>query len=39
MQQAQTKWGAQVLRMPGPFDAAAKADIVMAELQDFLKRK
>ncbi len=33
LQQARTEWGAQVFRLPGPFDPVAKADLVMAELQ------
>lgn len=33
LQQARADWGARVFRMPGPFDAVAKADLVMAELQ------
>jgi len=33
LQQARTDWGAQVFRMPGPFDAVEKADLVMAGLQ------
>lgn len=33
LQQARMDWGAQVFRMPGPYDAVAKADLVMAELQ------
>ncbi len=36
LQQARTEWGAQVFRMPGPFDAVAKADLVMTELQKVL---
>jgi len=36
LQQARTEWGAQVFRMPGPFDAAAKVARVMAELQEVL---
>lgn len=34
LQQAQTVWGAQVFRMPGPYDAVAKADAVMAEFRE-----
>lgn len=36
LQQARTGWGAQVFRMPGPYDAVAKADLVMSELQKAL---
>jgi len=36
LQQARTAWGAPVFRMPGPFDAAAKADAVMAQLQEIV---
>lgn len=36
LQQARTAWGAQVFRMPGPFDAVAKADVVMAGLRGVL---
>jgi len=37
LQQARTDWGAQVFRMPGPFDAAAKADAVMTDFEIFLR--
>ena len=36
LQQARTDWGAQVFRMPGPFDAVEKAELVIAELQEVL---
>jgi TDG/mug DNA glycosylase family protein len=36
-QEARTEWGAQVFRMPGPFDAAAKADAVMAEFKNIVR--
>jgi TDG/mug DNA glycosylase family protein len=36
LQEARTEWGAQVFRMPGPYDAVAKADLVMAELKKTL---
>ncbi|WP_234989291.1 uracil-DNA glycosylase family protein [Demequina sp. NBRC 110052] len=36
LQEARTAWGAQVFRMPGPYDAAAKASAVMGELVDLL---
>lgn len=36
LQGARTDWGAQMFRMPGPYDAVAKADLVMAELQKVL---
>lgn len=37
LQQARTDWGAQVFRMPGPFETPAKADLVMAELKKALE--
>lgn len=36
LQEARTSWGARVFRMPGPYDAATKADAVMGELADLL---
>lgn len=36
LQQARTAWGAQVFRMPGPFDPAVTVDAVMAELRDLV---
>ncbi|WP_430867209.1 uracil-DNA glycosylase family protein [Demequina aurantiaca] len=38
LQQARTDWGAQVFRMPGPFDAVGKADAVMAEFKNLMRR-
>ncbi|WBM79861.1 hypothetical protein KIV56_17085 [Cryobacterium breve] len=32
LQEARTRWGAQVFRMPGPFEQREKADAVMATL-------
>jgi TDG/mug DNA glycosylase family protein len=37
IQNARTAWGAQVFRMPGPFDAVAKADAVITDLQTLLR--
>lgn len=39
LQQARTDWGGQVFRMPGPYDAVAKADVVMAELRRVMGRE
>ena len=36
LQQKRTETGAQVFRMPGPFQAAAKASAVMGELSQLL---
>ncbi|WNM23534.1 uracil-DNA glycosylase family protein [Demequina capsici] len=36
VQEERTAWGAQVYRMPGPYDAAEKANAVMGELRELL---
>jgi len=37
LQDSRTEWGAQVFRMPGPYDAVAKADSVMVALGKLLR--